>query len=347
MRWLAAATALAAAAVLAGSGSTTTASWPRAHLLVTGSAGSNAFIVDVRTGRSHAIASGLAPFGVAVHGAVAYVSTAQGVAILDLERRRRTALVRYRTPVGSPSFGEYRGGGMGIAVSPDGSRVYVGVYRSGARSTLELLDARRRKITRAVNVGERPFDVLVSRNGRSVYSIDHDSYSVTVVDARTFAARRIRVAPLGNGAYDKPHYAALAEDGSLLLPVQGKALVTLDPRTGSSFTRRLAAETHQHGVARAGQRLVIVGTGPAGDVSGPPSLTVLDLSNGAERVVPLGRPHEQVALTRDGRHAFLTGGYLLGRGFDGLTAIDLETGARRRVPVPDLPLDVVVLSEGS
>ncbi|MCY9666717.1 hypothetical protein M5X11_17580 [Paenibacillus alginolyticus] len=61
----------------------------------------------------------------------AYVSTAEGIAVVDTQLRRRVALIPYQADIGKIEFGEYRPGGMGIAVSPDGRFVYVGVYLPG------------------------------------------------------------------------------------------------------------------------------------------------------------------------------------------------------------------------
>ena len=164
------------------------------------------------------------------------------------------------------------------------------------------------------------------------------------MDARTLEARTIEAAPLGRGVFDKPHYVAVTPAGTLLLPYQGRVLLELDPVTGRAATRPLDARTHQHGTALSpdGSLIVVVGTGPAGDVDGPPSLTIVDLRTGGERIVPLARAHEDVSLSGDGSRAYLTGGYLLGRGaWDGVTAIDVETGTViRELPVPDRPLGI-------
>ena len=81
------------------------------------------------------IEAGAAPHGLALHpDGRAFVATAEGIAVLDVEQRRRVALVPYSVDVGPPRFGEYRPGGMGIAVTPDGSKVAVGVYRPAGRA---------------------------------------------------------------------------------------------------------------------------------------------------------------------------------------------------------------------
>lgn len=302
-------------------------------------------IVDPSAGLVELVEAGTAPHGLALHpDGRAFVATAEGVAVLDLPRRQRLALVPYSVDVGPPRFGEYRPGGMGIALTPDHSRLAVAVHRPSGPSVLDVLDTARLAIVHSVVVGVRPFQV-VAADSRHVYSIDHDSYTVTVVDLDSGSARPLSAQPLGRGAFDKPHYAALRSDGTLLLPYQGRALQVLDPTNDVSTTLPLAAQTHQHGVALTPDEryLLIVGTGPAGGVSGGPSLTIFDLATGAEEIVPLARPHEQVAISRDGRRAYLTGGYLLTGGWDGLTVVDLETRATREVAVPGGPLDIALL----
>ncbi|MGL6278164.1 MAG: YncE family protein [Gaiella sp.] len=354
MRRLAA--ALAAVAVAAGVAATVgaapgTAGEPTpVTLLVAGSTGASVYLVDERRGVQGRIRVGPAPHGVALApGGRAFVATATGVAIVDARRLVRTGFVRYRAAVGPPSTGEYRAGGMGIASSPDGRYAYVGVHLSTGRGRLEIVDTRRLRVVGSVRVGIRPFEVLASRDGRFAYSVDHDSYTVTVVDLRTRRARTISAAPLGRGAYDKPHYATLDGAGRLLLPYQGRVLLRLDPRSGRTTRTRLSAETHQHGIALAGgTRAVIVGTGPAGDVDGPTSVSVVDLRTGAERVSPLRRAHERVAVSPDGATAYLTGGYLLETGaWEGVSVVDVASGeVVRELRVPQRPLGLVVLPPG-
>jgi DNA-binding beta-propeller fold protein YncE len=288
---------------------------------------------------------GALPWGMTLSGDRAYVATAEGVAVVDLARRVRTALVPYLSAVGTPGtrFSDDRPGGEGIATSPDGRFVYVGVLSTDGVSRLEILDTARLLMTGSVPVGQRPFQVLVAHDGSAVYTLDHDSFSVSVVDPVTRTARRIEVAPIGRSAFDKPHYAALLPDGRLLMPFAGKRLVFLDPRSGASVTRPLSADTHQHGIALTpdGRQALIVGTGAYGTARSGPSLTIYDLHSGKERILPLARAHEHVAVGRNGRHAYLSGGFTFHGGWGGITVIDLEKPAvSGEIAVPDLPLDI-------
>jgi YVTN family beta-propeller protein len=323
---------------------------PDAHMLiVTNSAGRAISIVDPRNGAISQIEVGAAPWGLALGpNHIAYVATAEGVAEVDIRRRERVTLIAYQAEVGKPSFGEYRPGGMGIAVAPDGGRVYVGVFLPDRSGQLEVIDTGKRAVVASVPIGVRPFQVLASPDGRMVYSIDHDTFTVTAIDTTTYTARTLPVEPLGNGgwgSWDKPHYAALRADGHLLLPIQGRVLVDLDPISGKTVALPLQANTHQHGTMLApdGQRLLIVGTGPAGDADGPPRLSVLHLATMAEDDIPLSRPHEQVAFSPDGRLAYVTGGYSFGNGgWDGISVVDIQRHSVTELAVPDRPLDIAI-----
>jgi YVTN family beta-propeller protein len=322
-------------------------------LVVTNSTGQDISCVDPQSGRVAQIEVGAAPWGLALApDHTAYVATAEGVAVVDLQRHERVALIGYQAQVGQPTFGEYRPGGMGIAIAPDGAHVYVGVFLPDRSGRLEVIDTSKRVVIASVPIGVRPFQVLASPDGRSVYTIDHDTFTVTAIDTATYAARSLPVEPLGNtgwGSWDKPHYAVLRADGHLLLPIQGRVLVDLDPTSGKSVALPLKANTHQHGVALAPdrQRLLMVGTGPAGDASGPPGLTVLNLATMTEERIPLSRPHEQVVLSPDGRLAYVTGGYSFANGgWDGLSVIDLQQRSVAELAVPDRPLDIQVIPFG-
>ncbi|MFE5715555.1 hypothetical protein ACFQ7J_32655 [Streptomyces sp. NPDC056501] len=319
-------------------------------LLVTDFGSDTVTFVDPARGATGSVEVGTAPYGL-VLGADgrAWVATTEGVAVVDTATRERLALVPYRTDSGPATTGEYRGGGMGIALAPDGRRVYVGVNVPGGNGTLEVLDTATLRFTDTVPVGRRPFDVDVSRDGAEVYVTNHDSFDVTVVAAGSLSPRRVEVAPYGTegglGSWLKPHYAAVRpSDGKLLLPFEGERLAVVDPRTGRTTIEPMTANTHQHGTTvTADGTLLTVGTGPIDpDVDEGPSLTVRT-PGGAERVYPLEGPHESVAVSEDGRTAYVTGGFTRDGYWDGLTVIDLKSGDTRRVAAGSRPLGIVVL----
>ncbi|MFE6993183.1 YncE family protein, partial [Streptomyces pharetrae] len=302
--------------------------------------------VDPGTGPQDSVRVGTAPYGLVVDGAGrAWVATAEGVAVVDTHRRTRLDLIPYRTrDLGPVTGGEYRGGGMGIALAPDGTQVYVGVHVPSGNGTLETIDTATREITGTTPVGRRPFDVDVSRDGREVYATGHDSFDVTVVPTEGQGApRRVEAAPYGTegglGSWLKPHYAVVRpSDGRLLLPFEGERLLVVDPATGRSAVEAMTANTHQHGAAITPDgNLLVVGTGPIDPAADEgPSLTVR-APDGAETVIPLDGPHEDVAVSPDGRTAYVTGGFTRDGHWDGITVVDLEAHETRRLAAGERP----------
>ncbi|WP_030555252.1 YncE family protein [Streptomyces exfoliatus] len=324
---------------------------PAPGTLLVGDFGSDTVtFVDPARGATGSVKVGTAPYGLVVGAdGRAWVATAEGVAVVDTATRQRLALVPYETDAGPVTTGEYRGGGMGIALAPDGRRAYVGVNVPGGNGTLEVIDTATLKVTDTVPVGRRPFDVDVSRDGAEVYATNHDSFDVTVVAAGTLEPRRVEVAPYGTegglGSWLKPHYTAVRpSDGKLLLPFEGERLAVVDPRTGRTTIEPMTANTHQHGATvTADGTLLTVGTGPIDpDVDRGPSLTVRT-PGGAERVHPLEGPHESVAVSEDGETAYVTGGFTRNGYWDGLSIVDLDSGDTRRLAAGSRPLGIAVL----
>lgn len=231
-----------------------------------------------------------------------------------------------------------------------GSTLHVGVNVPGGDGAVEIIDTATREVTGTAPVGMRPFDVDVSPDGREVYATDHDSFDVTAVDADSLETRRMEVAPYGTegglGSWLKPHYAVVRpEDGKLLLPFEGERLAVLDPRTGEVAIEPMTANTHQHGAALAPDgTLLVVGTGPIGSDDEDPSLTVRS-PDGEERVVPLDGPHEDVAVSKDGRTAYVTGGFTRDGYWNGITVVDLddEESEPVRLKAGNRPLGIAIL----
>ncbi|MGW2090607.1 hypothetical protein [Promicromonospora sukumoe] len=327
-------------------------------LLVTQADRDTVALVDPRDRDGSAVVDeitvGAAPWDVAVHeeSGRAFVSTAEGVAVVDLAARERTALLPYAHRPGRVAYGEYRPGGLGLEVSPDGATVYVAVS-TGDQAFLEAIDVADGEVEHTAPVGRRPFDVLVTADGREVYTVDHDGFTVTVVDTATFDARAVQVAPFGTegglASFEKPHYAVLDPSGDLLLPYQGRALARVDPGSGDVTTTDLAADTHQHGVARAGDgTLVIAGNGPFGNATRGASIEVVS-PDGDSAVLPTDRRHETVTTWQDeagDTFGVLAGGYTQDGAWDGLTVLPLEaaldgTDESYEIRVPGRPQTVV------
>lgn len=322
--------------------------------LVTAFDAAELVILDPEEGEIDRITVGDAPWGVAVApDGTAYVATLDGVAVVDVARRRVERTIAHASTLApGPDEGEYRAGGLGIAASPDGSRVYVGVTtRFPDPGVLEVIDTASGSVVGMVPVGIRQFDVVVSAGGDEVYAINHDSFDVTVIDAGALeVVRTLRAAPLGDdlglGSWNKPHYAALTPDGTLLMAYKGVLLLELDPRTGESTTRPLRSSTHSQGVELTpdGRRLLVVGDGPDDTSLEPPSLEIVDLADDSSVVVPLDGSHNDAAVSADGRFAFVSGGSSREDAPhpDVVTVVDLDSGTVVAAhPVAGNPLIIV------
>lgn len=335
---------------------------PERSLLLTTLAASNALAVVDPDAAEPVVASvevGAAPWGVAADAAHerAFVATAKGLAVVDLASMTRTALVPFQHQPTQVGVGEYRDGGLGLAVSPDGATVYVAVHRWPDPAWLEVYDVASGTCTASVDVGVRPFDVLMDPAGAWVTTVDHDTYGVSVVDTATLAARTIEVAPFGDlgfNSWEKPHYGVVTAAGTILLPFQGQVMVEVDPISGATTSTPLTAQTHQHGVAQVRDdddpldgTTLVVGTGAFGSATQGPSLEIVS-PDGTDAVVPLSRLHETVATWRasdaDAWSAVLAGGYTRDGWWDGLTIVDLATLEQREVPVAGRPQAVVAVT---
>ncbi len=248
----------------------------------------------------------------------ACVSNARGLAVVDLEG----GTVERRLDLG--------GQGMGVAMSPDGVFCYVAVNRRGG-DRLVAVERTTGQTRGDLAIGERAFGVYLSPDGRMLYVPEHDAFALSVIEVPRLVKRRtIPLTPAGGGAYDKPHYLAMSNDGArLYLPFQGRTLVEIDTASLVMTAKHLAINAHQHGITISadGTRLYLANSA----FDGTGSLSEIDTATFRElRRIPLAKDHEQVVLSADGRRAYLTGGFALG-GHDELTVVDLKSGEVNRV----------------
>lgn len=188
-------------------------------LYITNSGASNVSVLDTAQGRIvSAVTVGLYPHGIAVSpdGAYAYVADtgpdgaggSYSVSVIDTRTDKVTATWRVglgpRAVAVSPDgrtlyaacaeglFAVDTGQGAtrgrlpeqaragGIAVHPDGSRLYVANTWAG---TVSVIDTRGRKAVAGLRVGRNPWQVVPSPDGTRVYVTGANDDTVTVLDA--------------------------------------------------------------------------------------------------------------------------------------------------------------------
>ena len=120
----------------------------------------------------------------------AYVTSEVGGTVARVDARRHRVLSRGRIGTGEEKP-------VGIAVAPDGSRVYLA---TGATSALVALDASTLREVGRVAVGQRPWGVALSPDGRRAYTANGRTNDLSVVDLpsmRVIATVRVGERPWG------------------------------------------------------------------------------------------------------------------------------------------------------
>jgi phospholipase C len=101
-------------------------------------------------------------------GRTLYVTCYDGLSVLDAERGKQRSLLTDQAEAG------------GIAVHPDGTRLYV---VNTWQNTLSVIDTRTHRVLNRVRVGRTPWQVAVSPDGSRVYVTNSKDDTVSVIDA--------------------------------------------------------------------------------------------------------------------------------------------------------------------
>ncbi|MBF0277088.1 MAG: YncE family protein [SAR324 cluster bacterium] len=243
------------------------------------------------------------------------VSYRGGLAILDFTKRE---VVRHVM---------LEGQGMGVAISPNGKTCYVAVNGYGDDRLLAI-NQRTGGVEGEVLINARAFGVYISPDSRRLYVPEHGGSSLSVIDTSTFSLfRRIPLNPYGENSYARAHYLAMSSDGrALYLPFEGRVLMEIETGTLTESIHPLDIHAHQHGLAISpdGRKIYLANNVLGGDGS----LSEIDRSTMKElRRFPLDRHHEQVLVDSEGRHVYLTGGFVMGhRAHNKLTVVNLKNG---------------------
>ncbi|PXY32128.1 serine/threonine-protein kinase [Prauserella muralis] len=259
----------------------------------------------------------------------------------------------------------------GVAVSPDGARVYVTNSEAGTVSVLAAGDGR---VVATVDVGAEPGGVAVSPDGAVVYVADYGSDTVSVIDAgRAEVTTTIPVGP-------SPDRVAFAADGDrayvtndaagtvtildtvahrvagtvaagpkpfdVLVSPDGGELYVADAEDGTLTGLAAASGEVTRSIALGG-RLQDSALSPDGATAYVPdqnggTLAVVRTGDGSvEATVQVGTQPQGAAVSPDGRRVYVVGA-------DGLVVLDAATRkVVARVPVGAEPLDVAVSPDGA
>jgi YVTN family beta-propeller protein len=180
-----------------------------------------------------------------------------------------------------------------VAISPDGTRAYVGL----GNGYIQVLDTTTYRSLTSIATGVFPERIAIGPDGRRLYlgSQDYDSgATVTVVDITTNAiAHTVTIGGKG------PMSLAVSGDGSQLYVRTGAEVVAI-ATSDDSISSRKAADQAEIATAPDAQAYLIDAVGG--------TLTTLD-GNGSTRDLPSAQGHdsivEDVVSTPDGRQLYL------------------------------------------
>ncbi len=223
-------------------------------------------------------------------------------------------------------------GASGVAVTSDGSKVYVTNFYSG---TVSVIDAATNAVTATITVGGLGFGMAVSPDGSKVYAVNYGNGSVSVIDTATNAV----TATINVGAY--PIGAAVSPDGSKVYVTSYSlsSVLVIDTAT-NALTATIAVGAFPYGVAVSpdGSKVYVANLS-SNNVSVVDTATNMVTATITVGALPFG-----VAVTPDGSRAYVTNSNSSGS----VSVIDTATNAvTATIAVGSYPDGVAVTADGS
>jgi YVTN family beta-propeller protein len=245
---------------------------------------------------------------------------ADGIMVIDLATLK---IVRTLRGISDPEQ---------IAISPDGSRLYVASEDSGRLITMDLTG----KILQTLAVGGQPEGIRVSPDGLTMLATSEEDNTVAVLTKPSAATSFSESRRVGVGL--RPRNAAFLSTTRAVVPGEFDAsLSVLDIAAGTRKIITLSKSDRPMGVVRLDSHTILASTGRGGrvvrvDVDAAPA----DVITGA---VAVGARPWGLALTADHARAFTANGPS-----DDIAAIDPKTMAViGRVKVGTGPWGVIVI----
>jgi PQQ-dependent catabolism-associated beta-propeller protein len=134
----------------------------------------------------------------------AFVSSEVGRALSAVDARRHAVIGRFRFP-------EPLQRPVGVAVSPDGTRVYVATGRADSVAVFDVSKPEQLRMVSEVPVGKRPWGVALGDAGARLYTANGASNDVSVIDTATGRVRAtiaVGDGPWGIAVAPAPRHAA-------------------------------------------------------------------------------------------------------------------------------------------
>lgn len=191
---------------------------------------------------------GTFPYGVAVNGHIAYVSSDRDreVVVVDIAARRLIKRIKLA------------GNGLGMALDAEAARLYVAqdnadqvaVIDTTSNQIIDRIDARAPAGVlprRARQTGAATSAVTLSPDRKTLYAVNSGANSIAVISLRGKSHEVVGLIPT---AYD-PHDVTLSADGHYLYVVNGKSVTGPNPEHLTSYTANMTSITYPGGNAAA------------------------------------------------------------------------------------------------
>lgn len=269
---------------------------PSAHALA---------VFDVATGahvRSIDLPSAAIDVAISPDGTRAYVTTATGLSVVNLETNTVV------TTVAGASGGD-------VAVDPSGTRVYL----PDDVNKLTLFDTATNSVTGAVTVGSQPRAVVVNSAGTRAYTGNTlmSPYSISTVDLTN------NTSPVEtfSGNLNRPENLGILPDGSKVYAANfgqnagGNTVGIFDPVAATVGSVMVGTTPSAAAANPAGTKVYVVNRDSS-------TVSVIDVaSSSVVNTFPAGFAATDIAIAPDGVHAVLSG-----RGDSKVAFMNLSTG---------------------
>jgi YVTN family beta-propeller protein len=225
---------------------------------------------------------------------------------------------------------------LGVAVSPDGTKVYVTNTNYGYRGSVSVIDTARSEVTAIVDVGNKysPCGIAVTPDGKKLYVTDRDINGISVIDTSTNTVTAtvpaginplgVAITPDGTKAYVANRYS---NNVSVIDTVTNNEIATVKVGTGPC------------GVAfnQAGTRLYVTNCESN-------TISVIDTAtNSVTATVPVEKWPMGVAVSPDGTKI-----YVANERSNNVSVIDTETkNVTAAVKVGRSPYGIAVTPDGT
>ncbi|WP_292371751.1 YncE family protein [Methanosarcina sp. UBA411] len=137
---------------------------------------------------------GVNPYGVAVtpDGSKVYVTHDESDKVSVIDTATNVVVAQVEINTGNNTEKRVELSPHGVAVSPDGTKVYVANHKSPnrgisdtPRGSVSIIDTATNKVTDIIHVDKCPCGISINKNGTKVYVANSDSDTVSVIDTVT------------------------------------------------------------------------------------------------------------------------------------------------------------------